>query len=275
MTGANRRLVRLSWPVILGALMLAVTACGAVEGGGTPSSTPTPGPSERFQGVESLDSYRYTLAIRAAGSILDQSEAPAGLDLENETLTVDIEGYWTSPGNEYQSANIRFGVLAVRQDSITMDGRLWTSVEGGPWAERESLTGPEEFLGQDIPLSPNSILGNSGDEMLERLTADLNGRPHDAQVLNGRQSIHWSLGQDWFDTFAADFAEILAGVSRDRGMDLTIDLWADVETGVGSKLEVRGTFPGDAEPSILMKMELFDINSPEIKVEQPAGAIDR
>ena len=58
-------------------------------------------------------------------------------------------------------------------------------------------------------------------------------------------------------------------------MDLTIDLWADVETGVGSKLEVRGTFPGDAEPSILMKMELFDINSPEIKVEQPAGAIDR
>ena len=267
---------RLAWlSSVLTLATLVLGACGTADVGSTPSSTPTPGPSERFQSVDSLSSYRYTLSISAAGSVLDQSEAPPGLDLDRETLTVDIEGYWTAPDNEYQSADIRFGILRVRQDSITEGGRLWTSVEGGPWAQRESLTSPEEFLGQDIPLSPNSILGNSDDEMLERLTADLNARPHDAQVLNGRQSVHWSLGQDWFDTFAVDFTEILAGVSRDRGMDLAIDLWADVETGVGSKLEVRGTFPGDLEPSILIKMELFDINSPDIKVEQPAGAIDR
>ncbi len=254
---------------------LVLGACGTMSASSTPTPTPTPGPTERFQGVQSLRSYRYTLSVSAAGGVLDQREAPPGLDLDRETLTIDIEGYWTQPNNEYQSTDIHLGVLAVRQDSIALDGRLWTSVAGGPWAERESLTGPEAFLGQDLPLSPNSIFGRNDDVMLERLAADLNGRPHDSQILNGRQSHHWVLGQDWFDTFAADFAEVLAGVSRDRGMDLRIELWSDIETRVGTKLEVRGTFPGDAEPSILLQMELFDLNDPEITVQQPAGAIGR
>ena len=68
--------------------------------------------------------------------------------------------------------------------------------------------------------------------------------------------------------------EVLAGIPRDQGLTLEIDLWSDVETGVGTRLHVVGSFPG--QPRILeLDLRMFDINDPEIEVEEPIGAIPR
>ncbi|MGE3961844.1 MAG: hypothetical protein AB7F65_09205 [Dehalococcoidia bacterium] len=250
----------------------ALVACGTESGNTT--STPTPGPEDRFQTPRTLQSYRYVMHLRADGALLDQSEAPAGLDLSDEEIVVDIEGRWVSPGNEYQHAVFSFGPLEVKQDSTSIDGRFWTSVEGGAWREREALTGPEDILGQDIPLSPDAVLGRADESLLDRVTADLEQRPHTFETLNGREARRWTLGNEWFDAYAADFAEFLSAITRDQGLDLTIDIWNDTETGVGVKLRVEAIHP-EGHGSMSLDIEMFDLNDPDITVEVPAGAISR
>lgn len=251
---------------------LALLGCDAGEEE-TPTGTPT-STEDRFHSPRELDSYRYTLDLWADGQILDQSEAPQGLGLEDAVLTVEIEGRWAAPGSEYQSARVSFGYLQARQDSVTIDDRIWTSTEGGAWHQRETLTGPEAFLGQDVPLSPDSIFGPGDEATLERLKADMALRPHDTQEVNGREAEHWVLDDEWFDTYAADFAELLAGITRGQGIELRIEVWSDTETGVGTKLQVTGTDP-TAREVMSLDMTLFDLNDPDITVEEPPGAIGR
>ena len=265
------RFVRL---LVVAALATALVACSASEDQAAPSETPTPGPSERFQTPRTLDSYRFTISVRADGKILDQSEAPAGLGLTNEPVVIDIEGRWLSPDREYSSVTFSFGVLRSDQEKVCIGERIWTRVEGGAWREQEPLTDPENLIGQDVPLTPDSLFGRDDPDILTRLTADLNARPHTLELVDGRQTKHWSLDEEWFDAYVDEFVEVLAGIPRDQGLTLEIDLWSDVETGVGTRLHVVGSFPG--QPRILeLDLRMFDINDPEIEVEEPIGAIPR
>jgi|GEM_PF-1579772 len=257
------------------ALTFALVGCGVAEvATPTPSSSTTPGPSERFQSPATLDSYRYTLYVRADGELLDQSEAPAGLNLEGETIRIDTEGYWVAPNSEYASVIFSFGVLSARQETIRIGERIWTNSERGAWRERAPLTDPEQLVGQDIPLTPHAIFGSDDPAMLDRLTRDLEARPHTLETINGRETRHWALDEEWFDAYAQDFEGVLPGISRDQGLLIQIDVWIDLETGVGTQLEVRGSYEG--RPGVMhLKMELFDLNDPGITVEEPPGAIGR
>jgi len=251
---------------------MALVACGAAEVAPT-TPTPPPGPTERFQTPRTLDSYRFTVHVRADGDIVDQSEAPAGLGLDGEPIRIDIEGHWASPGREYSVVTFEFGVLAATQETVRVGERVWTSVEGGAWRERAPLTDAENLIGQDVPLTPDALFGRDDPDVLARLTADLEARPHRSEFVDGRETRHWSLDEEWFDAYLDEFPEVLSGIPRDQGLMLDIDIWSDVETGVGTRLEVTGGFPG--RPGILhMDLRLFDINDPEITVEPPIGAIE-
>jgi hypothetical protein len=219
-----------------------------------------------------LDSYRYTLTIDASGRVLDQSKAPPGLGLEDADLAVDIEGWWTSPGRERSRATFSFGVLGATRETIRMDGRIWTSVEGGAFRERESLTGPEDVVGQDIPLSPDAIFGENVDQLLTVISTGLAERAHTVEEVNGRSARHWHFDQAWFDTHGVQFMPILATMSQERGLIVDIDLWGDVETGVGTKIVVDGHF-ADKPDRFFLVMEMFDLNDPLIVIEEPPGAI--
>lgn len=200
-------------------LTLALMGCGVPEvATPTPSSSTNPGPSERFQSPETLESYRYTLHVRADGEVLDQTEAPAGLDLQGETIRIDTEGYWVAPDSEYASVVFSFGVLTARQETIRIGERIWTNSERGAWRERAPLTDPEQLVGQDVPLTPHAIFGNDNPAMLERLTRDLEARAHTLETVNGRETRHWTLDQEWFDAYAEDFEGVLPGISRDQGL---------------------------------------------------------
>ncbi len=264
---------RVALLLALATLATAVVACAASEAPAT-AETPRPGPSERFQAVRTLDSYRFTVTVRADGKVMDQSEAPPGLDLDDESVEIDLEGRWVSPGQEYSSVAFTFGVLESSQETVRIGERIWTRVEGGAWREQAPLTDPENFIGQDVPLTPDSLFGREDPDILERLTADLQARPHTLEVVDGRQTQHWSLDEVWFDNYVDDFKDLLSGIPRDQGLLLDIDLWSDIETGVGTRLRVIGSLPG--KPDILeLDLRIFDINDAEVVVEEPIGAIGR
>lgn len=261
--------------LLAAAVCIAVLAAGcAADEIGTPSASPTPGPQERFQTPRSLDSYRYTLDLTVDGEILDQSEAPAGLDMSEQDLTIEIEGMWMNPDAEYSATVFTFGVLEATQETIRIGERVWSRESGGAWREREPLTEPGALVGQNVPLSPNTIFSRDDGEVLERVTADLEARPFTREVVLDRETRHWQLDQDWFDQFAPEWDGVLGGVPRDQGMELAIDIWADVETGVGIQLEVEGRHP-DHAGGLHLLMQLFDLNDPTISVAPPVGAIGR
>ncbi|MQC17988.1 MAG: hypothetical protein DWG80_02800 [Chloroflexi bacterium] len=265
---------RLARLVFMAMVATAFLACSASDEPAVPAETPTPGPSERFQTPRTLDSYRFTMSVRADGQILDQSEAPPGLGLTNEPVVIDIEGHWTSPDREYSSVVFSFGMLRSAQEKVRIGERIWTRVEGGAWREQAPLTDPENLIGQEVPLTPDSLFGRDDADILARLTTDLAARPHTLEVVNGRRTKHWSLDEEWFDAYVDQFVEVLAGIPRDQGLLLDIELWSDTETGVGTRLQVVGGFPG--QPRILeMDLQMFDINEPGITVDAPIGAITR
>ena len=265
---------RIALLVLFAALATVLLACSASKEPAAPTDTPTPGPDERFQTPRTLDSYRFTMRVRADGRILDQTEAPPGLDLTSEPVVIDIEGRWSSPDSEASSVEFSFGVLSSSQEKVRIGERVWTRVEGGAWREQAPLTDPENLIGQDVPLTPDSLFGRDDADILARLTEDLAARPHTLEVVNGRQTKHWSLDEEWFDAYVDQFVDVLAGIPRDQGLLLEIDLWSDIETGVGTRLQVIGSFPG--QPRILeLDLQMFDINDPDITVEEPVGAIAR
>ena len=270
MPDRSSALIRRCAPLVLiAALAIALVGCDSARNA-TPSATLTP--TEALQPPRVLESYRYTLTIDASGRVLDQSQAPPGLGLEDADLTVDIEGWWVSPGRERSRATFNFGVLGATRDTIRIDGRVWTSVEGGAWRERESLTGPEDVVGQDIPLSPETIFGQPEDRLLKVMATGLAERPHTIEDVHGRSARHWDFDQAWFETNGAEFMPILATMSQERGLIVEIDLWGDVETGVVTKIVVDGHFP-DGPEQFQLVMEMFDLNDPQIVIEEPAGAI--
>ncbi len=257
--------------LVLVGLALTLVGCGANEVA-SPTETPTPGPGERFQTPRTLDSYRFTVHVRADVDILDRSEAPAGLGLDGEPIRIDIEGRWVSPDSEFSSVTLEFGMLSSRQETVRVGKRVWTSVEGGAWREREPLTDAQNLIGQDAPLTPDALFGRDDPGVLERLTVDLEARPHTRVTVKGRETLHWSLDEKWFDAYLDEFLDVLSGIPRDQGLLLEIDLWSDVETGVGTGLEVIGSFPN--QPRILhLELQLHDLNDTSLAVEPPLGAI--
>jgi len=255
----------------LAAVALSLMACGTNDMA-TPTATPTPGPSERFQTVRTLESYRFTVHVHADGDIVDQTEAPAGLSLSGEPILIDITGHWVSPNREYSMVTFEFGVLKATQETVRIGNHVWTRIEGGVWRERAPLTDAENLIGQNVPLTPDALFGRDEEGVLERLTADLEARPHTLKIVNGRETRHWTLDEKWFDAYLDEFLEVLSGIPRDQGLQLDIQLWSDVETGVGTGLEVIGSVPG--HPHILhLELRLHDVNAPGLVVEPPVGAI--
>lgn len=259
---------------VLASLFVIVfaAACSSEE---PPSEagTPTPGPGERLQNVRSLDSYRYTLTLTVDGHLLDWSEAPPGLADTADEIRVEIEGEWVSPDRDRSRMRFTFGVLHATQETVRIGERVWSSVGGGAWRERAPLADPSSLLGQDVPLSPDALFGPGDDDVLDRLTRDLDERPHRVVQVDGRPARHWTLDEAWFDDYEQDWEAVLAGVPRED-LRMQIDIWTDLETGVGTSLVFRGWYD-DREGELLLDMRLNGLNDPAIAIDPPEGAIGR
>lgn len=261
------RLTYLAVGTLLAVVLVALTAC---QGPAAPTGEPLPPPSERFRAPSSLQSYRWSAELEAPGALLDTSEAPPGLGLRDATLYVHIQGARINPDREWTLANTTFGFLALERETVVVDNRLWSRQENGAWRERATLNSPEDFIGQDVAVSPAVILGNDDPDLLQSVTDDLLARPHDVQQLNGMDTWHWVLDAGWTTTY---FEGIESPLSPSVDPDtVRVEVWTDMESGVAVRIILVAGSP-EYPDALRLEMNLFDLNDPSIEVEVPIGAI--
>ncbi len=257
--------------------MLAVLAIAGALGCtiGADSASPTPDlppPSERFRSPGSLESYRWSMDIEAAASLLQTGDAPAGLGLEDAVLAMRIEGARVNPDHEWTLARTTFGYLSLERETVVIEGRLWSRQENGAWRERATLSAPEDFIGQDVGLSPAVLLGNDDPALLQRVTDDLMARPFTVERLGGMDTWHWVLDREWLDATYGDQENPIPGLAGPE--EVSVEVWTDQATGVAVRVILLA---GSREQpdGFRLEMNLFDLNDPSVEVEEPVGAISR
>lgn len=237
-----------------------------------PTPEPTPGPSARFQSTQSLTSYRWSAALVAHSELLQTGDAPAGLGLDDAVFTALIEGERVNPDRERTHSVFEFGVISLEREEIVIDGRLWTRQQGGAWRERGDLVVPEDLQGQDVSVSLHVMMGGDDHELLTRLTRDFEARPHTLETVNGRETRHWVIDDDYVRTILADAEELFPGLLGSN--QVTVEVWNDIETAVAIRVIIRAATETNPEV-LLLQMDLWDMNDPSISVEPPVGAIGR
>ena len=174
-----------------------------------------------------------------------------------------------NPDREYTHAVTTFGYLSVVRETIVIEGRLWSRQENNAWRERATIKGPEDFIGQDVALSPSVILGTEDPEYLQEITDRVAPQPSTSETVNGREARRWTLAQ-------SDIEWIVGGINTIPGLltpeSLAIDVWVDVETGVAVRVYLTAASTDDPE-AFRLTMSLFDLNDPSIEVMEPAVAI--
>jgi hypothetical protein len=256
---------------LLGAVILV--AAGTLAGCGEPEPEAAPeiaAAPDRFQAPSAFSSYRYTLVVEASTDLMDLSELPAGLDVEGLVLRISLEGERVNPDREYVRSQSSFGFLSLERETIVIGDQLWSRQAGGAWRQRGTLTSPEDLLGQDVQLSPAVIFGDDNPELLQRITDDLEARPHTTEFVRGRETRRWTLTQDWLFEYEEEFGLVMPGLRWPE--HVTIDIWADVEHRIGTRLTVTAATATNPQ-ALHLEMELFDFNDPDIRVEVPRGAI--
>src|SRR5690606_20714069 len=182
-----------------------VGALGCALGVDSASPTPDlPPPSERFRSPATLQSYRWSMDIQASADLLQTGEAPAGLGLEDAVLAMYIEGERINPDHEWTLARTTFGYLSLERETVVIEGRLWSRQENGAWRERATLAAPEDFIGQDVGLSPAILLGSDDPDLLQQVTDDLMARPFTEERLGDMDTWHWILDREWLEATYAD-----------------------------------------------------------------------
>jgi hypothetical protein len=250
--------------------MLALGGCWG--GDDAPESTPTPGPSERFQTPNSLNSYRWSVDITASADLLPTDEASGDLGFEDAVLTLRIDGARLNPDREWTRAVSAFGYLSLERETIVIGERLWSRQASGAWRERAALNSPEDLIGQDVALSPAVLMGEDNPEYLEQITADLEAQPHTFETVNGRETRHWHLTTGFLAEAFQAMGERIP-LNLDPAL-LSVDVWTDIETGVAIRIALTGASERDPQ-ALRFEINLFDLNDPNIIVEEPPGAIGR
>jgi len=256
---------------ILAVASTMLLAC-AGNAAADPTPEPTPGPSERFQSTHSLTSYRWSAALVAHSELLQTGDAPAGLGLDDAVFTALIEGERVNPDRERTHSVFEFGVISIEREEIVIDGRLWTRQQRGAWRERGDLVAPEDLLGQDVSVSPHVLLGGGDAELLAQLTRDFEARPHTFETINGRETRHWVIDDDYVRTILGDFDDLMPAFIAPE--QITVEVWNDIETAVAIRVIIRAATETNPE-ALLLQMDLWDLNDPSISVEPPVGAIGR
>lgn len=237
-----------------------------------PDPTTTPDAAAQFRSPAWFDSYRYTVHIEASTALMDLAEVPSGLEVEDAVLVYEIEGARINPDREYSMSCSSFGPIQLERETIVVGETLWSRQAGGAWRERALLAGPEDLVGQDVLLSPATIFGDDDPEMLRRVTLDLESRPNSPSTIDGRPARHWVLDRSWLDAYRDDFAGLAPTLTWPETIE--IHVWADLEWRVATRLMVIASTPDNPE-ALRFEMRIFDVNSDDISIEIPDGAIGR
>jgi hypothetical protein len=253
-------------------LVLLLTVAGAASalacGPGFSVAQPAP-VEESFAVPSSLGAYRYRVELRTNADLLDTTGAPAWIDLDTFELHIVIEGTRVNPDRERTLATVDLGYFRLERESVMVAGRYWQRQDTGPWTESAPLAEPEDFLGQDLALSPAIILAPDP-EVAARVAAALEGMPSVLDHVNGYDARHWVLETAEVDRlFPAPEENPLPGIREPSAK--RVELWVDIASGVVIRLVVTAASPKNAE-AFRLQVDLFDLDDPSIGVEPPEVA---
>ncbi|MDA0270128.1 MAG: hypothetical protein O2798_06955 [Chloroflexi bacterium] len=217
-----------------------------------------------------LQSYRYRVAIRATAGLLETAAAPPGLDLSTFLIHVTMEGERVNPDLERVVSHTDLGYFMIDRETVVMGARAWVREGAGIWREALPLTSPEDFLGQDIALSPSEVYRQDSPEEIERMTAVLNSLPGVPMTMHGRPAIYWLMDTAVAAMVMGDLSGVVHGMLVPDAVRM--EVWADVETGVALRVILTAASADDPD-ALAVQIDMFDINEPSIEVTPPPGML--
>ncbi len=223
----------------------------------TPSGTPTVVAASPAD----LASYRFSVDVRMLPTVLDVSEAPAGLALD-QFLSIKIEGERQNPDREHAFTTADLVFLKVNTETITIGDRRWLREDNRPWMEGGSS--PLEAYAA-LGFRP-SILFAEDENRYDDLARSLNEYPWEEDEIHGMPARRFVLDN-------AAFHELFLGpntvLPTQIHATLSAEIWLDRALGTPVRLTVTGV--DDAGEEILqLEIELWDFDSGGIKIEPPA-----
>lgn len=243
---------------ILGAAVLA--ACGGDDDpAAAPEETPTPGETVVASSPSSLQSYRYTVEIRAMPSVLDTSEAPDGLELDRE-IRLSVQGERVNPDSERVHTVADLGFIQIQTETVRIGDRRWLREGTRPWDEGDT-SALDVYAATDY--RPAAIFAED-DGRYEELARALEGYPWTEEDVRGVPARRFDLDEQAFhDLFQARGALPIAATGS-----VTASIWLERDRGVPVRLHVVGV-DDTGEEIARIEVELFDLDAEEIEVEPP------
>jgi hypothetical protein len=238
-----------------------------------PKVAVTPAPAGFRAGTPAdLQSYRYRVTVQASAGLLDTSAAPPGLDLSSFAIRVTMEGDRVNPDMERMVSHTDLGYFMLDRETVVMGTRAWIREDAGIWREALPLTSPEDFLGQDIALSPSELYRQDTPEEVARVTATLNSLPGTPATMHGRSALHWFLNMAETLMVMGPLSGVAPGMLEPT--DIRMELWTDVETGVALRAILTAASADDPD-ALEVQIDMFDINEPSIEVTPPPEMLAR
>ncbi len=252
-------------PLLTAALLVGLLVGGcddAGDAGGTaePTETPTPTLAITAASPADLTSYRYTVTVSMLPSILDTSEAPAGLPLDQE-IRLAIQGERVNPDREHAVTSADLGFLQVDSETIVIGDRRWLREGSGAWKEGAS-SGLESFAGLDFR---PSVLFVDDAGQYDEVARRLNDYEWVEEDLFGIPTRHFTLDQQAFLELFQGEADVIP-VAVDA--TLSAEIWLERDIGTPVRLLVSGVDSAGDEV-VRLELDLMDLNAEDIQVEAP------
>ena len=242
-------------------LALVATACSADDGAPTPMETPTATESVVAASPAELASYRFSVQVRMLPTVLDVSEAPAGLVLD-QFLTISIEGERQNPDREHAFTTADLVFLQVSTETISIGNRSWLREGNRPWIEGGSS--PLEAYAA-LGFRP-SILFAEDENRYDELARALNTYPWDEDEVRGAPARRFTLDDTAFQELFLGPNTVLP---QEINATLSAEIWLDRDLGTPVRMTVVGVDEAGKEV-VRLHMELWDFDAGDIEIEPPA-----
>ncbi len=247
----------------LSALLLFAVACSGDDGDSEAATTPTEDATVSIAASSpaQLASYRFSVDLKMLPTVLDVSEAPAGLGLDQQ-LSIVVEGERQNPDREHAFTTADLVFLQVSTETISIGEQRWLREGNRPWVEGDSS--PLESYAA-LGFRP-SVLFAEDEGRYQELALALEEYEWEEDEVRGAPTRRFTLDD-------AAFSELFLGegsvLPTEIKATLSAVIWLDREIGTPVRMTVNGT--DDAGEEILaLTIDLWDFDATDIEVEPPA-----
>lgn len=247
---------------LLAACLAAIAVVG-VASTGCRKSEPRPADQPkafRVVDVNTLTSYRYTVAVRVEAGSLGAANNPLALG----SIQMQGTGAYVAPDRTQSATTTNLGIATITTEAIRVGTRQWSREGTGAWREG---AGSGSLLGE-VNLSPSALFGTGGQNAItpEEVTRRLDGRPYTTETLAGVQARRYTFDRAGFEAvFGA--RDLLVGGAADN-LQLAADVWFAEREGAPLRMLLVGK---DATGREVVKLDvaITELNSTAISIQPP------